>query len=71
MCIWRLGMISEVVPVINKIDLPAAEPDKVKKEIEDIIGLPGQKMPFFFVPETGIGIEDVLEAIVQNPRSPL
>ncbi len=53
----------EIVPVINKIDLPAAEPDKVKKEIEDIIGLPADDAVLASA-KSGIGIVEVLEAIV-------
>jgi GTP-binding protein LepA len=59
----------EIVPVLNKIDLPAAEPDRVKQQIEDVIGLDASDA----VPisaKTGIGIEDVLEAIVTACRRP-
>src|ERR1700712_4615550 len=54
----------EIVPVINKIDLPAAEPEKVKKEIEDIIGLPAEDA-ILTSAKSGIGIGDVLEAVVK------
>jgi GTP-binding protein LepA len=59
----------EIVPVINKIDLPAAEPDRVRKEIEDIIGLPAggdwrDGGAVLTSAKTGVGIADVLEAIV-------
>lgn len=54
----------EVLPVINKIDLPSAQPEVVKKEIEDIIGLDASEAPLISAKE-GIGIEDVLEKIVQ------
>src|ERR671934_3148868 len=53
----------EIVPVLNKIDLPAAEPEKVKQQIEDVIGLDAsQAIPISA--KTGEGIADVLEAIV-------
>ena len=59
----------EIVPVINKIDLPAAEVDKVKIEIEDIIGLPADDAVLTSA-KSGIGIEDVLEAVVQRIPPP-
>lgn len=59
----------EIVPIINKIDLPAAEPDKVKKEIEDIIGLPADDAVMCSA-KSGIGIDDVLEAIVTRIPPP-
>lgn len=55
----------EVVPVINKIDLPAADVEKVKNEIEDIIGLPADDAVLCSA-KNGIGIEEVLESIVNN-----
>ncbi len=54
----------EIVPVINKIDLPSARPDFVKNEIEDIIGIDAQDAPLISAKQ-GIGIEDVLEKIVE------
>ena len=53
----------EVVPVINKIDLPAARPEEVKREIEDVIGLDASEAPLISAKQ-GINIEDVLEQIV-------
>ncbi|MCW3784035.1 translation elongation factor 4 [Defluviimonas salinarum] len=59
----------ELVPVLNKIDLPASEPEKVKAEIEDVIGIDAsQAVPISA--KTGIGIPDVLEAIVARLPSP-
>ncbi len=59
----------EIVPVINKIDLPAAEVDKVKKEIEDIIGIPADDA-ILTSAKSGIGIAEVLEAIVTRIPPP-
>ncbi len=67
----------DVFPVINKIDLPSAEPDRVKEEIEDVIGLEAHDAPLISA-KNGIGIEEVLEQIVEkipapkgNPENPL
>ncbi len=54
----------EIVPVINKIDLPGARPDEVKQEIEDIIGIDGENAPLISA-KNGINIEEVLEKIVE------
>jgi len=59
----------EIVPVINKIDLPAAEPEKVRAEIEDIIGIDASEAVLASA-KSGIGIEDVLEAIVTKIPPP-
>jgi len=59
----------EIVPVINKVDLPSAEPDKVRKEIEDIVGLPADDAVLTSA-KTGIGIDEVLEAIVTRIPPP-
>src|SRR5690349_11599937 len=59
----------EIVPVINKIDLPAAEPEMVRKEIEDIIGLDASEAVLTSA-KSGIGIEDVLEAVVAKIPPP-
>ncbi len=59
----------DVMPVINKIDLPSAEPQRVIDEIEDIIGLEAQDAPLISA-KTGLNIEDVLEAIVAKIPAP-
>ncbi|OYW44496.1 MAG: elongation factor 4 [Sphingomonadales bacterium 12-68-11] len=59
----------EIVPVINKIDLPAAEPEKVRAEIEDVIGLDASEAVLTSA-KSGIGIEDVLEAVVKKIPPP-
>ncbi len=59
----------EIVPVLNKIDLPAAEPDKVKRQIEDVIGLDASNaIPISA--KTGVGVPEVLEAIVNRLPAP-
>ncbi|MBQ8488155.1 MAG: translation elongation factor 4 [Pseudobutyrivibrio sp.] len=67
----------DVIPVINKIDLPSADPDRVIEEIEDVIGLEAQDAPRISA-KTGLNIHDVLEAIVNklpaptgDPKAPL
>ena len=59
----------EILPVINKIDLPAADPQRVKNEIEEIIGIPAQDAPEISA-KAGINIEQVLEAIVNGIKAP-
>lgn len=59
----------EIVPVINKIDLPAADPDRVAHEIEDIIGIPALDSPRISA-KTGLNIEEVLERIVTDMPGP-
>ena len=60
----------EVFPVINKIDLPSADPERVKAEIEDVIGLEAEDAPLISA-KTGLNCEDVLEAIVKNVPAPV
>ncbi len=59
----------EIVPVINKIDLPSARPEEVKKEIEDVIGIEAEEAPLISAKE-GINIESVLEEIVNKIPAP-
>ncbi|NVJ70959.1 MAG: elongation factor 4 [Alphaproteobacteria bacterium] len=59
----------EIVPVLNKIDLPAAEPDRVRQQIEDVIGLDATDAVECSA-KSGLGIEDVLEAIVERLPAP-
>ena len=59
----------EVVPVINKIDLPSARPDEIKEEIEDIIGIDASYAPLISAKD-GINIKDVLEAVVKYVPAP-
>jgi GTP-binding protein LepA len=59
----------EIIPVINKIDLPAADPELVRKEIEDVIGLPGEGAVLASARQ-GIGIDEILEAVVARVPPP-
>ncbi len=59
----------EIVPVLNKIDLPAAEPDRVRQQIEDVIGLPADDAVMISA-KTGLNIEGVLEALVTRLPAP-
>ena len=59
----------EIIPVLNKVDLPGADPEKIKKEIEEIIGLDTSNA-IHCSAKTGEGIEDILEAIVNNIPAP-
>ena len=59
----------EIIPVINKIDLPSADPEHVKREIEDVIGIDASDAVLCSA-KTGLGIEDVLEAIVERIPAP-
>ena len=59
----------ELVPILNKIDLPSAEPERVAKEVEDVIGLPCMDAPRVSA-KMGVGIEDVLERVVSDIPAP-
>ncbi len=59
----------EIIPVLNKVDLPSADCDKVIKEIEDIIGIPAEDAPRISA-KTGLNIEQVLERVVENVPPP-
>ncbi|PRY84135.1 translation elongation factor 4 [Alkalibacterium olivapovliticus] len=59
----------EILPIINKIDLPAADPERVRKEIEDIVGLDASEAVLSSA-KTGVGIKDILEQIVQKVPAP-
>ncbi|MER2089665.1 MAG: translation elongation factor 4 [Sporosarcina sp.] len=59
----------EILPVINKIDLPAADPERVRKEVEDVIGLDASEAVLASA-KAGIGIEDILEQIVEKVPAP-
>src|SRR5688572_21213193 len=59
----------EIVPVLNKIDLPSADPEGVKKQIEEVIGLPADEAVLASA-KTGIGIHEVLEAVVKHVPPP-
>ena len=60
----------EILPVINKVDLPNARPDEVKKEIEDIIGIPAEDAPCISA-KTGLNVDEVLERIVSDLPAPI
>ncbi|MBU5268423.1 translation elongation factor 4 [Clostridium cochlearium] len=64
-CYLALEHDLEIVPVINKIDLPSARPEEVKKEIEDVIGIDASDAPLISA-KTGLNIKDVLEAVVKK-----
>jgi GTP-binding protein LepA len=59
----------EIIPVLNKVDLPAADPDRVKTQIEDVIGLDTREA-ILVSAKTGLGVPDVLEALVHKLPSP-
>lgn len=68
-CYLALEHDLEIIPVINKIDLPSARPDEIKKEIEDVIGLDCSDAPLISA-KVGLGIDDVLKAIVEKIPCP-
>ena len=68
-CYMAIDHNLEVVPILNKIDLPSADPDTAAKEVEDIIGLPCEDAPRVSA-KLGIGIKDVLERVVQDIPAP-
>lgn len=68
-CYLALDHDLEIVPVINKIDLPSSRADEVKQEIEDVIGIESSDAPLVSA-KTGLNIEDVLEAIVEKVPAP-
>ena len=69
-CYTALDLDLEVIPVLNKIDLPAAEPERVKLEIENVIGLDASEA-IEVSAKTGIGIEDLLEQIIEKIPAPV
>ena len=68
-CYLALDHNLEVVPILNKIDLPSADPDAVAKEVEDVIGLPCMEAPRVSA-KLGIGVKDVLESVVRDIPAP-
>ena len=68
-CYTAVDQGLEVVPVINKIDLPQAEPERVEKEIEDMIGINASDAPHVSA-KTGIGIESLLDVLISDIPSP-
>jgi GTP-binding protein LepA len=68
-CYLALDHDLEVVPILNKIDLPSADPDAVAKEVEDVIGLPCMEAPRVSA-KLGIGVKDVLECVVRDIPGP-
>ena len=69
-CYTAVDQDLEVVPVINKIDLPQSEPERVKKEIEDMIGINATSAPLVSA-KTGAGIEELLDSLVMGIPSPI
>lgn len=59
----------EIIPVINKIDLPAARPDDIAQELEDLLGIPAEDM-LHISAKSGIGVEDVLKAVIERVPPP-
>lgn len=59
----------EIIPVINKVDLPAARPDEIAKDLEDLLGIPAAEM-IKVSAKTGLNVGDVLEAVVKRVPPP-
>ncbi|MEM8844394.1 MAG: translation elongation factor 4 [Pseudomonadota bacterium] len=68
-CYTAVELGLEVIPILNKIDLPAADPDRVAEEIEEVIGIDASD-PLLVSAKTGEGVEDVLEALVMHVPQP-
>jgi GTP-binding protein LepA len=68
-CYTAIEQGLEVLPVLNKIDLPSAEPERVQAEIEEVIGIPADEAPLISA-KTGLGVGDVLEQLVQKIPPP-
>ena len=68
-CYTAIDQGLEVIPVLNKIDLPAAEPERVKKEIEDVIGIEAEEACQVSA-KTGVGVDELLEQIVRDVPPP-
>lgn len=68
-CYTAMEMDLEVVPVLNKIDLPAADPERVAEEIEDIVGIDATDAVRCSA-KTGVGVQDVLERLVRDIPPP-
>ncbi|MBQ8202779.1 MAG: translation elongation factor 4 [Clostridia bacterium] len=60
----------EILPVVNKIDLPSADPERIKAEIEDVVGIPAEDAPLVSA-KTGLNVEEVLELIVNGVPAPV
>ena len=69
-CYLAIDHDLEIMPVINKIDLPSADPDRVKNEIEDVIGIDAEDAPLISA-KTGLNVHEVLEQIVKKIPSPV
>lgn len=59
----------DIIPIINKIDLPSADPERIKKQLEDVLALPGEDAVLASA-KAGIGIDDILEAVIERLRIP-
>src|SRR5690606_397695 len=68
-CYTAIEQDVEVIPVLNKIDLPSAEPDRAKQEIEDVIGIDASDA-ILASAKTGLGIDDILEAVIARVPPP-